>query len=327
MTAAALLKEARKLLGTTEHPPGSNHNHITQAYGFDDAWCEMTVWYAARESHNVDAMFGKYAYTVRHAQVFKDKGRWHYGLGGIRPGDIVYFDWSGTGKIANIDHVGMVEAVNSDGTVITIEGNTSDKCRRMRRNGACVVGYGRPAYGNAAPMPSTDGILRLGSRGNAVRTLQESLNKVMKAGLDVDGDFGKKTAAALITFQRKHNLEPDGEYGPATAVVLRGALTGRPGPVQPRPKAPLAVDGQLGRLTWAAVQRALNGKGARLEPDGRPGPLTIKALQSYLGVTADGQLGPVTVKALQRRVGAAVDGRLGPDTVKHWQTALVAGKF
>src|SRR5262245_9869913 len=207
-TVAGMLAQARKLLGTGENPPGSNHNLVTQWYGFDGAWCDMAISYEAGHSDNLAAMMGKFAYTVAHATAFKNHGRWHYGLGGIRPGDVVFFDWGGSGSISKIDHVGLVEAVHSNGTITTLEGNTSNTfARRVRRS--CVVGYGRPAYGDAAPMPSTDGMLRVGSTGNAVRSLQTNLNKVMNAGLVVDGKFGTKTATALKAFQSKYHLAVD----------------------------------------------------------------------------------------------------------------------
>lgn len=58
---------------------------------------------------------------------------------------------------------------------------------------------------NAASNP----ILQLGSKGAAVRTLQQLLNK---AGVKcaTDGDFGQKTEAAVKDFQSKVGLEPTG---------------------------------------------------------------------------------------------------------------------
>jgi peptidoglycan hydrolase-like protein with peptidoglycan-binding domain len=329
-TAAGMIAAMRKLLGTREYPPGSNHNFITSWYGFDGAWCDMTISYAAAHSNNLSAVMGKFAYTVAHAQAFKNAGRWHYGLGGIRPGDVVFFDWGGGGRISGIDHVGLVEAVHSDGTITTIEGNTSDMCLRRRRR-ACIVGYGRPKYGDASPMPSTDGYLRLGSTGTAVRTLQANLNKVMGSKLTVNGTFDRATETVLKAFQSKYHLAVDGVYGPQTAAMMKAALAGKTAPIPPKPTPPqparLVVDGQFGPDTCAAMQRALNSHGARLVVDGAMGPLTKKALQKYLGVTQDGIIGPVTVKALQRKVGATQDGIWGPSTTSRLQQKLNAGTF
>lgn len=329
--AAGMIAQARRLLGTTEHPPGSNHNIVTEFFGFDGPWCNMSIAFEAAHSDNLPAVFGKFANTVAHAQEFKRHGRWHYGLGGARPGDVVFFDFSGTRVIGNIDHVGLIEAVHSNRTITTLEGNTSDAFLRRVRSAACVVGYGRPAYGDAAPMPRDDGILRQGSRGNAVKTLQQNLNKVMGLNLAVDSDFGPATKQAVEAFQRKHGVTVDGEYGPQTAALLRAALAGKGAPIKPTPKPPtttkLAVDGKFEPVTCAAMQRALNEHGATLTVDGAFGLLTKKALQKHLNVTQDGHISPQTVKALQKHVGAAQDGDWGPDTTRHLQMALNAGKF
>jgi CHAP domain len=152
-----MLAQARKTIGLGEKPPGSNHNRITVWYNKHIArigngpWCNMAVTYWAGLSANLAAIFaGKrigYAYTVAHAQKFKQKGRWRVGVAGIRRGDVVFFDWGGSRLIRNVDHVGLVEQVKGK-KIITIEGNTTgDRCRRVVRNARFIVGYGRPAYG------------------------------------------------------------------------------------------------------------------------------------------------------------------------------------
>ena len=326
-----MIEQARRLLGTAEHPPGSNHNHVTVWYGFDGPWCDMAVSFAAGHSGNLSAVFGKFAYTVDHAEAFRKRGRWHFGLGGARPGDVVFFDWSGTRSIANIDHVGLIEAVFSNGTIVTLEGNTSDRFYRRVRDSSCVVGYGRPDYGDAAPLPASDGILRVNSKGKAVRRLQQNLNTAIGSKLATDGDYGPLTKAAVEAFQRKHKLPVDGEYGPRSAAMMKAALAGRTAPIKPTPRPPspgkLAVDGEFGPATCAAMQRALNARGARLVVDAAFGPLTAVAMQKHLNVAQDGTIGRLTVEALQAHVGAVVDGDWGPDTTRHLQVTLNAEKF
>ncbi|GHI02045.1 hypothetical protein AQI88_17870 [Streptomyces cellostaticus] len=328
-----MLAAARKLLGTTEHPPGSNRNLITQWYGFTGPWCDMAVSYAAAHSDNLSAIGGKFALTTAHARAFQGKGRWHYGVGGIRPGDIVFFDWSGSRSIGAIDHVGIVEAVHSNRTITTLEGNTSDAFRRRVRTSACIVGYGRPAYGGgSAPMPSGDGILRRGSKGEAVKTLQKNLNTVQQAKLTVDGDFGPATEKAVRTFQAGHHLKADGEYGPQSAAMMKAALAGRNQPIRPKalvaPAGALEVDGAFGPATCAALQRSLNSREqAALEVDGAFGPLTVKALQRYLKVTEDGVVGTKTVTALQGHLATAANGEWDAETTRALQKALNAGSF
>ena len=53
-------------------------------------------------------------------------------------------------------------------------------------------------------------LLKIGSRGNEVKELQEFL------GIGADGIFGKGTAAAVKEFQKVNGLGADGIVGPAT---------------------------------------------------------------------------------------------------------------
>lgn len=65
-----------------------------------------------------------------------------------------------------------------------------------------------------APKPSKPAVARreikIGSKGEAVKLLQKKL------GLTVDGVFGKGTKAAVVKFQKKHDLLADGIVGAKT---------------------------------------------------------------------------------------------------------------
>jgi hypothetical protein len=65
------------------------------------------------------------------------------------------------------------------------------------------------------PAPGARPTLRRGSRGPAVRELQQRLN-ARGARLVVDGIFGPRTQAAVRTFQRTNGLQVDGVVGPRT---------------------------------------------------------------------------------------------------------------
>jgi peptidoglycan hydrolase-like protein with peptidoglycan-binding domain len=57
-----------------------------------------------------------------------------------------------------------------------------------------------------------------------VVTLQKALTEL---GYDVgtaDGDFGQRTADAVIAFQQAHDLNPDGIVGTETAQAMNDAL-------------------------------------------------------------------------------------------------------
>ena len=98
-------------------------------------------------------------YCPRWVDSFRNRGAWKDS--NPQPGDVVFYAWSPGSGVA--DHVGIVEAVNDDGTIVTIEGNTDDPslpayqcgnaCRRKRRTTFYVLGYGMPAY-DAARKPN-----------------------------------------------------------------------------------------------------------------------------------------------------------------------------
>ena len=66
-------------------------------------------------------------------------------------------------------------------------------------------------------------LLKKGSVGGEVKTLQELLNQ-LGAGLAVDGDFGSRTEAAVKAFQKKAGLKQDGKYGDQTHAALMAAV-------------------------------------------------------------------------------------------------------
>jgi peptidoglycan hydrolase-like protein with peptidoglycan-binding domain len=69
------------------------------------------------------------------------------------------------------------------------------------------------------------GILKTGSRGDDVKTLQTQLNAQLKPSpmLPADGVYGMGTRNAVISFQRNNWLIEDGEAGPCTWNALMGA--------------------------------------------------------------------------------------------------------
>ena len=84
-------------------------------------------------------------------------------------------------------------------------------------------------YAENATIPAVDilgnGLLKKGTKGNAVKALQINLNKLLNCGLNVDGDFGKLTEAAVKQFQTDSKLKVDGIYGEQTHTALMAALS------------------------------------------------------------------------------------------------------
>jgi peptidoglycan hydrolase-like protein with peptidoglycan-binding domain len=62
-------------------------------------------------------------------------------------------------------------------------------------------------------------ILKHGSSGDEVRTLQQKL-KQLGFPVEADGKFGPKTHAAVITLQTVFGYDIDGDVGPATQKLV-----------------------------------------------------------------------------------------------------------
>lgn len=71
-------------------------------------------------------------------------------------------------------------------------------------------------------------ILRKGSEGPEVEELQQKLIKLGYScgSYGADGDFGNSTLAAVVKFQKDHGLDDDGEVGPLTWRAIEAALIG-----------------------------------------------------------------------------------------------------
>lgn len=152
-------------------------------------------------------------------------------------GDQIFFKYSNDDSTA--DHTGIVVRV-TDTLVETIEGNSGNQVQRKAysRDSKIIVGYGHPRYDaepkKAITKPSaktctvTMPIIREGSSGSAVKTLQRLLRQLTYVGndgkfLEVDGKFGPSTKAALIRWQKKHLGSADGICGVKTwTKLLRG---------------------------------------------------------------------------------------------------------
>ena len=87
---------------------------------------------------------------------------------------------------------------------------------------ALIALLGFVTFGVQTARSTEYSVLRLGSKGEDVRTLQKMLNLVDDADLKVDGDFGKDTQSAVRSFQSNNGLKVDGIAGPATWGKLLG---------------------------------------------------------------------------------------------------------
>ena len=61
-----------------------------------------------------------------------------------------------------------------------------------------------------------------------VEWVQQSLNTIDNAGLEVDGRYGPATYEAVKTYQSRNKLDPDGLAGMLTMASLEQAMLDRP---------------------------------------------------------------------------------------------------
>ena len=116
-------------------------------YGFDSRveWCACFVsWCADQCGYIESGLVPKFAGCVDGANWFKSNGKWQNRTYEPKAGDIIFFDWEGDGTT---DHVGIVEKCEN-GTVYTVEGNSSDACKQRQYTvgSSNIYGYGVPAY-------------------------------------------------------------------------------------------------------------------------------------------------------------------------------------
>ena len=116
-------------------------------YGFDSRveWCACFVSWCADQCGYIDSgLIPKFAGCIDGANWFKSNNRWNDRNYEPKAGDIIFFDWEGDGTT---DHVGIVEKCEN-GTVYTVEGNSSDACKQRQYavGSSNIYGYGIPAY-------------------------------------------------------------------------------------------------------------------------------------------------------------------------------------
>ncbi len=76
------------------------------------------------------------------------------------------------------------------------------------------------------PYVAQAAVLKQGSRGDSVKTVQQKLIRWGYLKGSADGIFGAKTKAAVIAFQKKNGLTADGIIGTRTAQALGISLSG-----------------------------------------------------------------------------------------------------
>lgn len=233
MKSIDAIRIAQGEIGVTEYPRNSNKvKYNTWFYGYEVydgykgkkyPWCVTFVEWVLRDTK----LLMKTASASALGKWFKDNGQW---TTTPQKGDMIFFNFHTPGKLA--DHIGIVESVNNDGSIVTIEGNTSTKSndnggavmRRVRRTN--IVGYGRPKYDDAdTPKPTTNKRATLSekanSRGEDVVYLKKRLTSMGFGNLDLNTDiYNKGCGDAVQYLQVINNLKPDRICGEKTWAII-----------------------------------------------------------------------------------------------------------
>ncbi len=140
----AILNLAKQEVGVREQPPGSNDSPRIAQFRKATAgsgvgpWCAYFVSWAAREAGVPIGDNGQGFGRVDDVYAWAQKAGKAIPAGdGVKPqpGDLIVWD----------EHIGIVESVDSDGTIHTVEGNSSDQVaqRTYGADGGGAIGYVR----------------------------------------------------------------------------------------------------------------------------------------------------------------------------------------
>jgi len=159
--ADAFITKAHGEVGQAEKPVNkTKYGAFTKHDG--QPWCGSFVMWCAHEIGFKD--MPNVVYTPAGVSAFQAKKAWtSHEVAKPMPGDIVFFSFDGKGT----EHVGIVVKDNGNGTITTIEGNTSPdvkptgsqanggevalktrayKTSNTRHLPVFVVGFGRPKW-------------------------------------------------------------------------------------------------------------------------------------------------------------------------------------
>jgi CHAP domain-containing protein len=139
--APAIVQAAEGEVGQAEQPPGSNDSPRIATYRTAVAgagvgpWCAQFVSWCAKQA---GAPLGEAGQGFQSVSAIADwaqrTGRWQPAGSAPQPGDLIV--WGG-------EHVGLVESVDPDGSIHTIEGNSSNAVskRTYGSDGGGATGY------------------------------------------------------------------------------------------------------------------------------------------------------------------------------------------
>ena len=186
----------------------------------------------------------------------------------------------------------------------------------------------------ASALALDSGTLKYGSRGEAVRKLQQALIDQGYLKGSADGVFGNKTENAVRAFQKAKKLKVDGLAGKKTQELLYGSSGSKTASTSASTSTSTSsASSSSSSASSSSAASSSNGSlfggnytTIRLKDEGA----RVKTLQSvlirlnYLSGKADGKFGSKTLDAValfQKENGLSVDGLAGKKTLKAIETA------
>ena len=219
--------------------PGTGRGYIVQP---TDQYCDTGFSAAFISLDAVNLIGGVECGVEEHVKIFREAGIWEED-GSVVPekGWGIVYNWDTTVQpnVGYADHIGIVYDV-VDGQIYCYECNISGGkvgIRRIPVGYGCIRGFCKPKYaqsssGSASSSKeetSTETLptIRRGSKGTAVRTLQEYLIQLGYT-LECDGDFGPATEGAVTGFQKLcGDIEVDGVVGQKTWSKLKSLISSK----------------------------------------------------------------------------------------------------
>ena len=138
---AGIVAAAAGEVGQAEQPPGSNDSPRIAQYRQATAgapgpgpWCAYFVSWAAQQAGTPVGEGGRGSGSVDALYAWAQRvGRAEPASSGYtpKPGDLIVWD----------EHIGIVEGVQPDGSIRTIEGNSSDRVSRRTHPAGSMLGF------------------------------------------------------------------------------------------------------------------------------------------------------------------------------------------
>ncbi|MBQ4074504.1 MAG: peptidoglycan-binding protein [Clostridia bacterium] len=165
-----------------------------------------------------------------------------------------------------------------------------------------------PPPDDPTPSPTPQGSLKLGAKGEDVKTVQRRLKDLGFYKGSVDGDFGEGTESAVKRFQEQYGLEVDGKVGKYTLQKLSTARQTAKPTAKPTPKATATP-------TYDTSTFLRKGDTSSKVRQMQERLISLGYLAGKANATFDAAT-EAAVIAFQKRNCSYYDGVAGPETLK-----------